>query len=261
MGHCGAVNSSIRWRRQPPPFRRVEVVRKELRTPRLVRITLAGPELEGFDMGLPAASVRLLLPGDELVIPHWDGNEFLHEDGTRPPIRTLTPLRYDPVAKELDVEVVLHDGAPLPTWAASVQAGGQVAVSGTGRGYEIDPVARSFVLAGDETAIPAISTLLPHLPGDAAVRVEVEVADPTARLELPAHPGATVGWHVAAPGAPAGEALVAAVVGKPLPSGARIWAAGEAAAVQRIRRHLFEERGVPRSQTNIRGYWKRGTPG
>jgi NADPH-dependent ferric siderophore reductase len=43
-----------------------------------------------------------------------------------------------------------------------------------------------------------------------------------------------------------------------LPPGVRVWAAGEAAGVQRIRRHLFEEGGLPRNQTSIRGYWKHG---
>jgi NADPH-dependent ferric siderophore reductase len=28
--------------------------------------------------------------------------------------------------------------------------------------------------------------------------------------------------------------------------------------VQRLRRRLVQERGVPRSQTEIRGYWRRG---
>jgi NADPH-dependent ferric siderophore reductase len=40
-----------------------------------------------------------------------------------------------------------------------------------------------------------------------------------------------------------------------------VWVAGEAAAVQRIRRHLFDERRIPRSQTSVRGYWKHGRAG
>ena len=41
----------------------------------------------------------------------------------------------------------------------------------------------------------------------------------------------------------------------------RVWAAGEAAAVQRIRRHLFEQRGLTRTQAVVRGYWKHGRAG
>jgi NADPH-dependent ferric siderophore reductase len=44
-------------------------------------------------------------------------------------------------------------------------------------------------------------------------------------------------------------------------AGTRVWVAGEAAAVQRVRRHLFEERGIPRALTWVRGYWKHGRAG
>src|SRR5581483_11986266 len=142
--------------------------------------------------------------------------------------------------------------------------GDQAALSGPGRGYPIEADAPGFVLAGDESAIPALGQLLEALPEDKPVRVVVETADPEARLDLPGHPGATVEWCDLPPGAPPGEALVTAVTaatGADLPAGTRIWAAGEAAAVQRIRRHLFEERRIPRSQTWIRGYWKHGRAG
>src|SRR3954468_11783153 len=100
--------TAVRTRREPPVFRQVEVARVEARSPRLVRITLAGAELEGFDLGLPAASVRLLVPPvgstppDAIPLPEWNGNEFLAADGSRPAIRTLTPVRFDPDALELD---------------------------------------------------------------------------------------------------------------------------------------------------------------
>jgi len=37
-----------------------------------------------------------------------------------------------------------------------------------------------------------------------------------------------------------------------------VWVAGEAAAVQRLRSHLFDERGRQRSTVTARGYWKHG---
>lgn len=255
--------ATIRTRREPPPFRKVEVARVEPRSPRLTRITLAGSALDGLDPGLPAASVRLLLPADttELVLPTWNGNEFLVEDGSRPIIRTLTPLRFEPDASELDIEIVRHGHGPLSTWADAAKAGDRVAVSGTGRGYEIDPSARSFLLAGDESALPAISVLLRELPPEAAVQVLVEVTHLDARLQLPAHPGATVQWCRLETGAPPGDSLVAAVSSAQLNPDVRVWAAGEAAAVQRIRRHLFDERGLPRANAVVRGYWKHGRAG
>ncbi|MGK2949803.1 MAG: siderophore-interacting protein [Acidimicrobiales bacterium] len=250
---------AIRARREPPPFRSVTVDAVQRRSPHLVRLTLAGPDLEGLDPGLPAASVRLLVPTAEHpeAVPVWNGNEFRHADGTRPAIRTLTPVRFDADALELDVEVVLHGAGPLSSWAADVEPGARAAVSGTGRGYEIDPADRSFLLAGDESAIPAISVLLEAVPDAATVTVLVE-ARADARVELPAHPGTSVAWIAPAATEPSGSALGAAVAASELAGHTRVWVAGEAAAVQRIRKHLFDERGHPRSQCTVRGYWKHG---
>ena len=253
--------STLRARRAPPPFRRVSVARVAPRGPRLVRLTVVGQELEGFDIGLPASSARLLVPRDsgEVVLPVWNGNEFLYDDGSRPAIRTVTPLRFDAATRELDVEIVLHGHGPLSAWAGAARPGDRAAVAGTGRGYDIDPTAATFVLAGDESALPAITLLLDALPAAADVRVILEIAgDDEAHVDLPARRGMTVQWCALAAGARPGDALVAAVMEAAVDPDHRVWAAGEAAAVHRIRRHLFEERGLPRAHAVIRGYWKYG---
>ena len=231
-------------------------------SPRLLRITVGGDALAGFALAEPAASVRLLIPepGAPLVVPSWNGNEFLLPDGSRPTIRTYTPRRFDADALELDLDVVLHEAGAVPRWATGAEIGTVAAVSGPGRGYAIDPAARSFVLAGDESAVPAISQLLEQLPVDAEVLVLLEAADPGARHELPPHPRATVRWHDAPTGSLPGSALFDAVAAADL-SDARVWAAGEAAAMQRIRRVLFDERGITRSAAVVRGYWKTGRRG
>lgn len=253
-----APSADIPARREPPPFRRVEVLSTEARSPRLRRLTLGGPELEGFDPGLPAASVRLLVPeSGEPTIPTWNGNEFLNADSSRPVIRTLTPLRFDPARQALDVEVVLHGAGPLATWGARTAVGEQAALSGTGRGYTVDARAPAYLLAGDESALPAIGQLLDALPRGADVQVLVEVGHPDARLELPR----AAEWVDLPMDAPPGGALVSAVMATDLPVGTRVWAAGEAAAVQRIRKHLFADRGLDRSLCTIRGYWKHGRGG
>ncbi len=224
---------------------------------------LAGDELVGLDPGLPAASVRLLLPRSDgtLEVPTWNGNEFLRADGSRPAIRTLTPLRADTERGELTLEIVRHDEGPLSDWVTDARAGDPVAVSGTGRGFEIDPTVTDYVLAGDESAIPAISTLLEALPSTATIRVVVEVAAPDGRVELPTHPGASVQWVDLPAGAAPGDAMSTAVRSVDLGADTVIWAAGEAAGVQRIRTHLFEERDVPRGRAHVRGYWKHGRAG
>ncbi len=71
----------------------------------------------------------------------------------------------------------------------------------------------------------------------------------------------TVRWHELADGAPPGDAMVGAVVATAVTPEHRVWVAGEAAAVQRIRKHLFETVGIARDRTVVRGYWKHGRRG
>ena len=230
----------------------------------MVRITLAGAELAGLVVEQPASSVRMLLPPpgrDDLVVPEWNGNEFLLPDGRRPTIRTFTPWHVDPDELELDVGIVVHGGGVASDWSLSARPGDEAAISGPGRGYVVDDESPAFLVAGDETAVPAITQVLDALPTEASVQVRVEIAHPDGRLELPERADASVEWRVLASGAPPGEALAAAVRETELTDGTRVWAAGEAAAMQRIRRHLFEERGIPRAQTVVRGYWKHGRAG
>jgi len=121
MASSEPVPAPARTRREPPRFRRVTVTGVRRISPRLVRITLSGSELDGLVIDEPAASVRLLFPASptaELVMPAWNGNEFLLPDGRRPIIRTFTPRRADAATRELDVDVVLHGDGRASEWAA-----------------------------------------------------------------------------------------------------------------------------------------------
>ena len=221
----------------------------------MIRVNLSGPELEGFVVEEPAASVRLLLPpvgSVDLVIPKWNGNEFLMADGSRPLIRTFTPQWTEPDSLALDL--VIHAGGAASDWVLGAAPGDPVAVSGPGRGYTIDRTASAFLLAGDETAIPAIGQLLDRLPPGVPVAVHIEVVDLSARPPIPTHPLASVHWHGASQ--VVGEQLVRAIADAEIGDGTMVWCAGEASAMHRVRTELFKNRGVPRSAATVRGYWK-----
>jgi NADPH-dependent ferric siderophore reductase len=247
---------STRIRREPPPFRTVTVRNTESITTWMKRITLASPALVDMAVAEPASSVRVLLPGPSgLVIPEWSGNEFLLPDDTRPVIRTLTP-RYQR-ENELDIDVVLHATGATSNWARTVAPGDEVAVSGPGRGSAPDPDGSHVVLAGDESAVPAIAQLLEVMAPRDRIEVFIETATPGDPAPLSERGDTSVRWIPASAEAPPGSALVDAVRDVDLSDNTRVWAAGEAAAMQQIRRYL-QGLEVPRSHTTVRGYWKHG---
>ena len=243
-------------RRAPPDFVPGRVVDIADRTPWLVSVTIEGTGVGAAVPPEPASSLRLLLPRDggagPLELPGFNGNFFVYEDGVRPPVRTLTPI---PAGGDdlLRVDIVRHGYGLLADWLAHAGPGHEVGVSlPTSVGFSIDPHVTRFLVAGDESAIPGIEQVLAALPSSAEVAVAIEIADPAARLDLP------VDWCEAIPGEASGAALVRWVEAQPTPPGTSVWAAGEAAAVQRLRNLLVGERGLPRHDTVIRGYWKHG---
>lgn len=248
-------------RRRAPELRRVAVAGVEELSPRLARLTVTGSELGGFEIVEPAASVRLLVPTSgtaDLVMPEWNGNEFLLPDGGRPILRTFTPRRFHPDRPALDIDIVLHADGATSQWVEEARPGDPAAVAGPGRGYRIDPGAPGFLLAGDETAIPAIAQLLEQIPPGIPVRALIEISHPEARLDLPEHPAAHIAWRERDAGEPPGAALVEAVRAADIEPGTRVWVAGEAGSLFHIRRNLLEERGLPRRTVTVRGYWKHG---
>lgn len=248
-------------RREPPPFRRVRVRQVTHVTSHMVRVTFGGEELAGLQIDQAAASVRLLLPSpgaEGVVIPTWNGNEFLLGGGERPIIRTFTPLHLDRDRLQLDLDIVQHAGGAVSSWTESAGSGDEAAISGPGRGYDVDPDAPAFLLAGDETALPAIGQLIAVIPATIPVQVVAEITAPEAAMALPAHPALATSWVVRSAGREPGSALVPALERATLEEGTKVWVAGEAAAMQRIRRHFSDDRELPRSDVTVRGYWKHG---
>jgi NADPH-dependent ferric siderophore reductase len=224
----------------------------------MLRLVLGGDALVGLASAKPAASIRLVVPwaGDEFEIPTWTGNEFLLADGRRPALRTFTPVDFDASTNQLTLDIVRHRGGEISQWAEAARLGDAAAISGPGRGEAIDHDAHHYILLGDETAIPAIRQMIDAIPDATRVTVHIETVAPDARLELPAHPRLSITWHNAEASAPPCSQIREAIRGLGVDDSTRVWAAGEAAAVQAIRKYLFNERSVPRRHTSIRGYWK-----
>jgi NADPH-dependent ferric siderophore reductase len=126
--------------------------------------------------------------------------------------------------------------------------------------------ARTLLLAGDETAVPAICGILEALDESATGHAFLEVPhiDDVQHVRVPA--GVTVTW-LPRNELPHGERLSDAVrhwaAGHPPLHGAfglYAWLAGEAGTVKGLRRFLVREAGLDRSQVSFMGYWRAGRP-
>lgn len=242
--------------------RTLRVLRTERVTPRMARITLGGEQLAGYPGHGPDQRIKMFFPvagQDRPAMPRASSGGPVWPPGEpRPVIRTYTVRRHDPTAGELDVDFVLHGAhGPAAAWAAAAAPGDQVGVSEPGGRYRPDPEAEVHLVIGDESALPAIATVLEALPARSTALVYVEVAD--AAEEQPLHSPATATMHwLHRRDRPPGAALLAAVREAPLTPAARCqaWVSAESSTVRDIRSFLLDERGLTRRQVYATGYWR-----
>ncbi|MHA4816463.1 siderophore-interacting protein [Streptomyces aculeolatus] len=239
------------------------VVRTEQLTPHMVRVVLGGDELSGFTAGeWTDHYVKLLFPAPGAAYPEPYDLDAIRRDLPRdrwPVMRTYTVRAWDAKARELALDFVVHGEAGVAgPWAQRARPGDVVRFLGPGGAYAPSPAADWHLLAGDESALPAIAASLERVPDGAVAHVLIEVADAAERQPLAAPEGAGVTW-LYRDGRPVGGALVEAVKALEFPPGrAQVFVHGEAGMVKELRRHLRMERQVPREQLSISGYWRVG---
>ncbi|RIQ22785.1 siderophore-interacting protein [Jiangella rhizosphaerae] len=295
------------WR----PFR-VTVARVQQLTPCFLRITFTGGDLDEFGHDGPDQRIKLYLPRPGQGLPggetsDWYAQYRAMDPEVRGTLRTYTIRAVRPAQREVDVDFALHgDAGPASAWAARATVGQEVALIGPNRLYGADcqghewcpPVdVRDLLIAGDETAVPAVSGILERLRGtiDPGARIQVFLEVPEAGDALPllAPEQAEITWlarrrpdgTVAANGELLVEAVCAAEFGRgaraaaldasavdtvdidlevlwevaaAAGSSAYAWIAGEAGAVKTIRRHLVRERGIDKGAVSFMGYWRTG---
>ncbi|BDZ44260.1 siderophore-interacting protein [Naasia aerilata] len=301
-----SLRSPVRHRPAYRPFR-ARVQRVERLSPSFVRITFTGPELSGFGTAGLDQRVKLLLPLPGVGFDHlpvedaenWYPRWRALPDELRNPLRTYTIRAVRPSRAEVDVDFVAHgDAGPASSWALHARVGDELVLVGPDElsedrrvGIEWKPgSATSLLLIGDETAVPAISSILESLPDGTPATAFVEVPTAADRLPLRMPASATLTW-LPRDGAPSGSLLEPAVrewveghlaaaahalaheepadidVDSTLlwetptepPTGALYaWLAGEAAVIKTLRRFLVSECEFDRRQVAFMGYWREG---
>ena len=292
----------------PLPWRFFSTTVREVRrlSPSFLRVTFTGDDLDQFaDNGFDQR-IKLIPPLPDCGHDHLPtGPDWYEEwrdlpDDRRNPIRTYTVRAVRPSVREVDIDMVLHGvHGPASRWAAAATPGSVACLMGPNAehdgvhgGIDFRPPARTscILLGGDETAVPAISSILAGLPSSAHGEALLEVPTEEDALPVAAPPGVRVTW-LARNGVPHGERLIPEMratvrrllgnqvpahdtnledvdvdndtlweVPEPVAEVSRFyaWLAGEAAVIKTLRRHLVADCGVDRRSVAFMGYWRQG---
>ncbi len=230
-------------------------------TPHMRRFRLTG-DLEGFASPGHADHIKAfffpkgvapLLPP---IGPH--GAEF--PPGTRPEMRDYTPRYWDVDAGWIKLDFVLHGDGPASSWAAGARVGDTLVIGGP-RGSLVIPMAFDwYLLAGDETALPAIGRRIEELPQGAKVLAFIEVADTAEEQRFETRADLTL-TYLHRDGSPAGTTslVLDAITAADLPQGVAYgYIAGEVSMAKAVRAHLTQSRGFNPEYVKAAGYWRLG---
>ncbi|WP_460063708.1 siderophore-interacting protein [Streptomyces sp. YKOK-I1] len=247
--------------RKPRTPHAAQVVRTERLTPHMQRVVLGGEGLAEFSAGTCTDHyVKLLFGPEGVTYPEPFDLERIRAEFPReqwPVTRTYTVRAWNPEHRELTLDFVIHGDEGLAgPWAARVQPGETVHFMGPGGAYTPDTAADWHLLAGDESALPAIAAALESLPSGAVAHAFIEVDGPEEEQKIDSD--VEVVW-LHRDGRPVGERLVEAVTALEFPEGrVHAFVHGEAAAVKELRRLLRVDLAVPREDLSISGYWRLG---
>lgn len=179
-----------------------------------LRVTLRGDELHNFAYLGADQRVKLVLPtGDAgvsafpLDTDDWYATWRDLPEPSRPVLRTYTVRAARPTLGEIDIDFVVHgETGPATRWVLGAGIGDEILVVGPDArsiepgmpavgGFEFHPGnATRILLAGDETAVPAICAILESLPKKAKGQVFLEVPTQADILPVNSPGGVTVCW-------------------------------------------------------------------
>lgn len=267
---AGEETSGLRWSGDGagalPFFREMRVVRSEAVTPLMRRVVLSGDAAHFASSG--GLHVRVLIPPAGRA-PVWptagaDGRMVWPQGEDTLVPRVYTVRRVDLERGEIAIDVVLHQGASTPgaDWARGARTGDVVGLLGPG-GAAPEP-APWMLLAGDETALPAIARLLETLPPQTHAVVRIEVQDEAEIQALSSPAGLDLRYLLRGPAEPgcAGllDAAISGITPPANPAGMRVFVACEQTEARRIRGRLAVA-GLSRDRSLVAAYWRRGHAG
>lgn len=232
-------------------------------TPAMVRVVLGGAGLGGFEVPVETdAYVNVAIPPEHAPYAAPFDLERIRDEQPeelQPHRRRYTVRRFDADEGQLTLDIVVHAGGPGGLWASGTAPGEALVLTGPSGGYRPDPTANQHLLAGDESALPAIGASLEALRAGARGTALLVVDGSEHELDLPHPPGVELRWLHRSGNEAADERLLPdAVAALPdLPGRTHAFVHGEAAEVREVRRHLLGERRLSRRELSCSPYWRR----
>lgn len=239
------------------------VVDTEWLTPSMVRVVLGGDGLDGYEpLTFTDAYLNVAIPPDgsgysaPFDLAQVRESRPAHEQPVR---RRYTVRDFDPDERLLTLDIVVHGDAGVGgPWAARAEPGDALVFTGPGGGYRPDPTADWHLLAGDESALPAIARSLEVIPNGARVVARLVCDGPDHQLALDCPGELDLIWLQRRGGPGDADLLAAAIRELEFPSGrVQAFVHGEADEIRAIRRFLLADRGVERKDLSCSPYWRR----
>lgn len=258
MSGVASAPAPVRAQASKKAAPRLLTVRRAQRiTPNMIRITLSGPELAAIPAGCEGAHCKILLPAAGQTRADFAAQLA---DGPRPVTRTYTIRHARPEDDEIDIDFVAHgDEGPASAWALRAEPGSFCGFAGPGNIKLAEFYADWYLVAADMSALPVAAATLEAMPRDARGLAVIEITSQDDRQAIDAPPGIDVHWSVQPdPHTPSGaqERLIRAL---DWPKGTvQTCIAGESGVIRALRHFLHGEKGLPRKDTYISGYWKIG---
>ncbi|MFF2494128.1 siderophore-interacting protein [Agromyces sp. NPDC058064] len=237
-------------------FRPARLASRRFLTADYVRVRLEGEALVGFDSPGSDDHIRVFFPARGTEAAALSVDEL-----RAAPSREYTPLAWDAAAGTLELEFLVHgDEGVAGRWAADAPIGASVGVGGPRGSLVIEGVPEGWLLAGDETSLPAIRRLAGRMPRGARGLVIIEASGAGDDYALETPESVRVEWLRRADGSPSAALIdrLDALTAEDRPSGDVFAFVAAEQAVVKPGRALLERWGLDAERAIVKGYWRRG---
>jgi NADPH-dependent ferric siderophore reductase len=248
MNEVSVARHQTRRVRHETRRRKLTVVKSELLTPKMLRLEFTCPDLYDFVSASPDDHIKLFFP----------------DSGSAKGVvsRDYTPRAFDTARGMMTIDFALHDSGCATDWATGAKPGDILEIGGPRGSAVIADDFDSYLLIGDETALPAIGRRVEEFGEGQSVTTLVVLDDPKDQQTFKTRAKWTPIWACRTGVGDDAALLRRELAGlHALPGDTFIWIAAEASVAKSLKGYFLDDRRHPAEWIKSAGYWIRGEPG